>query len=150
MQRRARVARAASSARSRATRQRGRLRARARSPIREVPMEHLPEIPAPGAGIQPTTVAVEAAITGVPLPHLPGPEDEIPGTESEKMRAGDPDVSPLLNEYSGEEVPGASTPTPDQNMVDDIGRAYGIEEEDTGALRTSAEILERRDRHRQD
>jgi hypothetical protein len=93
---------------------------------------------------------VEAAITGVLPRPVPEPAEEIPGIESEKMRVGDPDVSPLLNEYSGEEVPGASTPTPDQNMVDDIGRAYGVEEEDTGALRTSAELLERRDRHRQD
>ena len=115
-------------------------------------METLPDMPAPSPNVQPTAVAVEAAIAGVlplPVPVLERAE-EIPGSEGEKMRVGDPDVSPLRNEYSGEEVPGASTPTPDQNLVDDIGRAYGVEEEDTGALRTSAEILERRDRHRQD
>jgi hypothetical protein len=32
--------------------------------------------------------------------------------------------------------------------VDDIGRAYGLQEEDTGALRSGAEVLARRDRHR--
>ena len=33
-------------------------------------------------------------------------------------------------------------PSPDQNQVDDIGRAMGVQEEDSGALRTSAEILD--------
>jgi len=66
------------------------------------------------------------------------------------MRAGDEDVSPLANEYSGEEMPGGSMPAPDQNRVDDIGRAYGVEEEDTGSLRTSAELLGRRDRRRRE
>jgi Family of unknown function (DUF6335) len=48
----------------------------------------------------------------------------------------------------GEETPGGSTPTPDQNNVDEIGRAYGLQDEDTGALRSGGEVLERRDRHR--
>jgi hypothetical protein len=39
-------------------------------------------------------------------------------------------------------------PTPDQDRVDDIGRAYGVAEEDSGELRTSAELLEARDRKR--
>jgi hypothetical protein len=52
------------------------------------------------------------------------------------------------NVYVGEETPGGSTPTPDQNGVDDIGRAYGLQEEDSGALRSAAEVLGRRDRHR--
>ncbi len=41
------------------------------------------------------------------------------------------------NQYVGEETPGASNPTPDQNAVDEIGRAYGLQEEDTGALRSA-------------
>jgi Family of unknown function (DUF6335) len=107
--------------------------------------------PLPGEeGFSPTAVAGEALRTGV-LPvggHHRDPE--IPGREGEKMRVGDPDVSPLANEYSGEEVPGSTTPTPDQNRVDDIGRAYGIEEEDTGTLKPSADLLEERDRHRRE
>ena len=39
-------------------------------------------------------------------------------------------------------------PSPDQNQVDDIGRAMGVQEEDSGQLRTSSEILARRDQHR--
>ena len=100
--------------------------------------------------IQPTAAAIEAERTGVlPLQAHSNPlTRQIPGPEAETIRAGDADVSALGNEYSGEEVPGGSMPTPDQNGVDDIGRAYGVEEEDTGSLRTSAELLSRRDRRR--
>jgi hypothetical protein len=66
----------------------------------------------------------------------------------EDMRVGDPDGDVMTNQYVGEQTPGASSPTPDQNGVDEIGRAYGLQEEDTGALRGAGEILARRDRHR--
>jgi hypothetical protein len=94
----------------------------------------------------PTAVALEAEQTGL-LPAVP-PEPEIPGGEDRVMRAGDPDVSPLANEYSGEEIPGADNPTPDQSVVDEIGRAYGLEVGDADALRPVNEVLERRDRKR--
>jgi hypothetical protein len=71
----------------------------------------------------------------------------LPG-EDETIRVGDPDDDALANEYVGEDTSGGSTPTPDQNSVDDIGRAYGVQEEDAGPLRLSAELLARRDRHR--
>jgi hypothetical protein len=61
---------------------------------------------------------------------------------------GDPDDSTLANEYVGEETPGGTTPTPDQNGVDEIGRVYGLQDEDNGALRSAAEVLSRRDRWR--
>jgi hypothetical protein len=76
----------------------------------------------------------------------PCEEAPIPGREGRVVRIGDPDVDPLQNEYAGDESPGATTPTPDQNLVDATGRAYGVEEEDSGTLRTSSEILEKRDR----
>ena len=63
-------------------------------------------------------------------------------------QAAMPDDSTLANEYVGEETPGGTTPTPDQNGVDEIGRAYGLQEEDNGALRSAAEVLSRRDRWR--
>jgi hypothetical protein len=80
------------------------------------------------------------------LPAAPE-EPEIP-REDETLRMGDPDVSPITSACVGDETVGGSTPTPDQNQVDAIGRAYGVAEEDTGTLRTSAELLERRDRQR--
>jgi hypothetical protein len=38
--------------------------------------------------------------------------------------------------------------TPDQGGVDDIGRAFGLRDADAGELRSSVEILEKRDRRR--
>jgi hypothetical protein len=93
-----------------------------------------------------TAVAAEALRTGV-LPNAFRRREAIPH-EDERMRAGDPDDDVLANEYVGEDVPGGSTPTPDQNEVDEIGRAYGLQDQDNGSLRTSREVLERRDRRR--
>jgi len=94
----------------------------------------------------PTAVAAEALRTGW-LPRTMPVRDEIP-REGETIRVGDPDDRTLANEYVGEETPGGTTPTPDQNGVDEIGRAYGLQEEDTGVLRSAAEVLTRRDRRR--
>lgn len=95
----------------------------------------------------PTALVAEALRTGV-VPQATGrPRHEIP-REDETILIGDPDDDALANEYVGEDTPGGSTPTPDQNIVDEIGRAYGLQDEDAGSLRTSAEILKRRDRHR--
>lgn len=72
---------------------------------------------------------------------------EIP-REDETIRVGDPDDRSLANEYVGDETPGGTSSTPDQSNVDDIGRAYGLQDEDTGALRSAAEVLAGRDRRR--
>ena len=94
----------------------------------------------------PTAVVAEALRTGV-LPSTRRRPDDLPH-EDRKILVGDPDDDSLANEYVGEDTPGGTTQTPDQNSVDEIGRVYGLEEEDTGALRSGAEILARRDRHR--
>ncbi|HEV8254868.1 MAG TPA: DUF6335 family protein [Vicinamibacteria bacterium] len=93
----------------------------------------------------PTAVAAEALRTGILPPHVRR-RQAIP--REDDILVGDPDDLALANEYVGEDTPGASTPTPDQNGVDEIGRAYGLQEEDTGVLRSGAEVLGRRDRHR--
>jgi uncharacterized protein DUF6335 len=92
-----------------------------------------------------TAIAAEALRTGL-LPATAWHRRD--GTGDEVLRVGDPDDSTLANEYVGEETPGGTTPTPDQNGVDEIGRAYGLQEEDNGALRSAAEVLSRRDRWR--
>jgi len=95
-----------------------------------------------------TAVTAEALRTGVvPYVGRSWPRTEIPH-ESETIRVGDPDDHALANEYAGEETPGGSATTPDQNEVDAIGRAYGLQEEGAGALRCASEILSRRDRRR--
>ena len=43
---------------------------------------------------------------------------------------------------------GGHAPTPDQDIVDEIGRAAGIELQDNQELQTHEEILAKRDRHR--
>ena len=98
----------------------------------------------------PTAVAAEALATGVvPLEaqHRHPEDREIPG-QDELLRAGDPDGRVTDNAFVGDETPVGDMPSPDQNQVDDIGRAMGVQEEDSGALRTSSEILARRDQHR--
>lgn len=47
---------------------------------------------------------------------------------------------------SGEEAVGGSVATPDQDVVDEIGRALGVEQEPDAELHTSAEILDARTR----
>ena len=47
----------------------------------------------------------------------------------------------------GDEAPGGDNPTPDQDRVDDIGKALGVEYQDNEELKASDKIAER-DRHR--
>jgi hypothetical protein len=47
----------------------------------------------------------------------------------------------------GDEAPGGDNPTPDQDRVDDIGKALGVEYQDNEELRASDKITER-DKHR--
>ena len=94
----------------------------------------------------PTAVAAEAIRTGV-VPLAAAPR-RLALPHEEALLFGDPDDDRMSNEYVGEEMPGGSNPTPDQSAVDDIGRAYGLQDEDSGVLRSAAELLDRRDRHR--
>jgi len=96
----------------------------------------------------PTAVAVEAARRGAPPPEvLRGDEPEIPG-EDDVLKIGDAEVDPLQNAYVGDQAPGFDMATPDQDGVDAAGRAYGVTEVDSGALKPSAEIADARDRRR--
>ena len=66
---------------------------------------------------------------------------------SPAITAGDVDVD-LENAYfSGDETPGGDNPTPDQDVVDDIGRALGVEYQDNEELRAGDKFIER-DKHR--
>jgi len=47
----------------------------------------------------------------------------------------------------GDEAPGGDNPTPDQDIVDEIGRAVGLEYQDNEELKGEKKIIER-DRHR--
>ena len=101
----------------------------------------------PRGVLSPTAVAIEALRTGVLPIRTPRKREEIPH-EDETIQVGDPDDHGLDNEYVGDETPGGSATTPDQNQVDEIGRAYGLQEEDAGELWPAGDVLTRRDRHR--
>jgi Family of unknown function (DUF6335) len=60
---------------------------------------------------------------------------------------GDRDIDPYLAEVDGDESVGGSTAMPEQNDIDELGEAAGIEIPDGGILHTT-EMLEHRDTDR--
>jgi Family of unknown function (DUF6335) len=77
------------------------------------------------------------------LQHLREANKDI----SPAITAGDLDANWQVAYSSGDEAPGGDNPTPDQDVVDDIGRALGIEYESNEELKGAVK-LEERDRHR--
>jgi hypothetical protein len=66
---------------------------------------------------------------------------------SPALTAGDVDAD-WESAYSvGDEAPGGDNPTPDQDIVDDIGKAVGIEYQDNEELKGATKV-EKRDRKR--
>lgn len=66
---------------------------------------------------------------------------------SPRLTGGDVDANWQNAESQGDESPGGDNPTPDQDVVDEIGRALGVEYADDEELQGGAEIGER-DAHR--
>lgn len=62
---------------------------------------------------------------------------------SPAMTAGDVDADWEAAESTGDEAPGGDNPTPDQDVVDDIGRALGVEYADDEELQGGDEIRAR-------
>jgi hypothetical protein len=67
-----------------------------------------------------------------------------------RLTGGDVDADWERAASVGEEAVGGSVATPDQNVVDDLGRALGVPRAPDEEVRTSAEILAARDRNRWD
>jgi hypothetical protein len=63
------------------------------------------------------------------------------------ITGGDVDADVENAYFSGDEAPGGDNPTPDQDIVDDIGRALGVEYQDNEELRASDKVAAR-DKHR--
>jgi hypothetical protein len=75
--------------------------------------------------------------------------DVVAHTEtSPRLTGGDVDADWQAAYSSGEESVGGSVATPDQDIVDEIGRALGVEQEIDAPVRASNEILRARDRLR--
>lgn len=64
------------------------------------------------------------------------------------LSGGDIDARWQAAESSGEETPGGHQATPDQDEVDEIGRAFGMEIQDNQELHTHDELLGKRDEQR--
>ncbi len=63
------------------------------------------------------------------------------------LSGGDVDADWQRAADSGEEAVGGSVATPDQDVVDEIGHALGVEQALDAPVTTSAQILRARDRH---
>jgi hypothetical protein len=65
------------------------------------------------------------------------------------LTAGDVDADMESAYFTGDEAAGGDNPTPDQNDVDEIGHAVGVEYQDNEELKSTDKIDER-DKHRWD
>ena len=66
---------------------------------------------------------------------------------SPALTAGDVDADWAKAYATGDEAPGGDNPTPDQDIVDEIGRSLGIQYDDVEELK-GADKVTQRDRHR--
>jgi hypothetical protein len=66
---------------------------------------------------------------------------------SPALTGGDVDADWEGAYSSGDEAPGGDNPTPDQDIVDDIGKAVGVEYQDNEELK-GEEKIKKRDRNR--
>lgn len=72
---------------------------------------------------------------------------ELYNSESPVLSGGDTDADWERANAVGEEAVGGSVPTPDQDRVDELGAAWGIEYQDDEPIQTQAKI-DKRDRDR--
>jgi hypothetical protein len=113
---------------------------RARRQLREIDET----VPSPPSSLDGNLLHASAARTG--------------RQELREARKGRNETSPVLtggdvdadweDAYSvGDEAPGGDNPTPDQDRVDDIGKALGVEYQDNEELKGGDKVAER-DKHR--
>ncbi len=62
----------------------------------------------------------------------------------DSVTGGDPDVDIEDAYFAGEEAPGGDNPTPDQDIVDDIGKALGVTYNDNEELKGADKLVEAR------
>lgn len=74
-------------------------------------------------------------------------ESSIADIGDATITGGDVDANWLEADAVGDEAVGGTVSTPDQDLVDELGKAVGLEMSDRAFLRTT-EILEERDAHR--
>ena len=74
-------------------------------------------------------------------------ESSIASISDATLTGGDVDANLLDADAVGDEAVGGTAPTPDQDIVDELGAAVGLEMSDSESLGTT-EILEARDDRR--
>jgi hypothetical protein len=90
----------------------------------------------------------EAAVLGDPSRRfLLNQLRENAPAESPVVSGGDVDAAWDQSDVSGEETVGGSNPTPDQDIVEDLGKAAGLTYQDNEPLDPNEKVAER-DRHR--
>ena len=72
---------------------------------------------------------------------------QVHGSMTRGITGGDVDVNLDQAYFTGDEAPGGDNPTPDQDVVEEIGRAIGVEYQDNEELRASDKVADR-DKHR--
>ena len=77
-------------------------------------------------------------------------ETSLGPTITAVLTGGDIDADWQRAWDAGDEAVGGSTAMPDQDIVDEIGRALGVEQASDAEVWTSRDILSERDRHRWD
>ncbi len=87
-------------------------------------------------------IADEVATSGLLEDRIAHPES------SPRLTGGDVDADWQRAASDGEEAVGGSVATPDQDSVDEIGRALGIEPASTAPVVPAEEVLRDRDRRR--
>ena len=109
---------------------------RARRRLREVEET----VPSPPSSLDPDRRKASAARSGRKgLQAAISEHNEV----SPEITAGDVDAD-WEDAYSvGDEAPGGDNPTPDQDRVDDIGKALGVQYEDNEELKGADKIAER-------
>jgi hypothetical protein len=101
-------------------------------------------VPSPPSSLDLDSQAPSAARSG--RKHLQDAKEDHTET-SPVMTGGDVDAD-WEDAYSvGDEAPGGDNPTPDQDRVDDIGKALGVTYDDNEELKASDKIADR-DKHR--
>ena len=101
-------------------------------------------VPSPPSSLDLDSQGPSAARSG--RKHLQDAKDDHTET-SPVMTGGDVDAD-WEDAYSvGDEAPGGDNPTPDQDRVDDIGKALGVTYDDNEELKASDKIADR-DKHR--
>ena len=113
---------------------------RARKQLREVDET----VPSPPSSLDPNRRVPSAARSG--RQEMREARREHNETSPE-LTGGDVDANWEDAYAVGDEAPGGDNPTPDQDRVDDIGRALGVEYQDNEPLKASDKVAER-DRHR--